>query len=37
MFAVASGILATTAIPLAIAQSPDEQKMFMPQDIKWAA
>src|SRR3954464_12066443 len=36
MFALASGVLATAAIPSAIAQS-DEQKMFTPQDIKWSS
>ena len=36
LLAVASGVLATTAIPLAIAQSPEEQKRFTPQDIKWS-
>jgi quercetin dioxygenase-like cupin family protein len=36
MLAVASGVLATTAISSAIAQSHDEQKMFTPQDIKWS-
>ena len=36
MLAVASGVLATT-ISSAIAQSPEEQKMFTPQDIKWSA
>src|SRR3954462_15190437 len=36
LLAVASGVLATAAIPLAIAQSPEEQKRFTPQDIKWS-
>src|SRR5215212_1202051 len=37
MLTVASGVLATTAISPAIAQSHDEQKMFTPQDIKWSS
>jgi quercetin dioxygenase-like cupin family protein len=36
MLAVATGILATTAISSAIAQSHEEQKMFTPQDVKWS-
>jgi quercetin dioxygenase-like cupin family protein len=36
MLAVASGVLATAAISSANAQSHEEQKMFMPQDIKWS-
>ena len=36
MLTVASGALATAAIPSAIAQSHEEQKGFTPQDIKWS-
>ena len=36
LLAVASGVLATTAISPAIAQSHEEQKGFTPQDIKWS-
>ena len=36
MLAVASGVLAITAISSAIAQSPDEHKMIQAQDIKWS-
>src|SRR3954453_17068361 len=36
ILAVASGVLATAAISSANAQSHEEQKMFMPQDIKWS-
>jgi quercetin dioxygenase-like cupin family protein len=36
MFAAVSGILATTAISSVLAQSQEEQKMFVPQDIKWS-
>src|SRR3954454_19878869 len=36
MLAVVSGVLATTTISSAIAQSHEEQKMFTPQDIKWS-
>jgi hypothetical protein len=35
--AVASGVLATTTIPSAIAQSHDEQRMFTPEEIKWSS
>jgi quercetin dioxygenase-like cupin family protein len=37
IFALASGVLATTPISSALAQSHEEQKMFTPQDIKWSA
>lgn len=36
MLTVASGILATTAISSATAQSHEEHKMFTPQDVKWS-
>lgn len=36
MLTVASGALATAAIPSAIAQSHEEQKGFTPLDIKWS-
>jgi hypothetical protein len=36
MLIVASGVLATTVISPATAQSDDEQRMLTPQDIKWS-
>src|SRR3954462_3581177 len=36
LLAVACGVLATGAMSSAIAQSPEEQKRFTPQDIKWS-